>query len=321
VETPLVWAFRRILFNRTKYFWWHKVKWIMALCVIWAVLFSVLNLWHVLFRYDDLDDANEKFERDIRTYELPLSSTQANSLTTRFKEYADSWLVSDFFGAGQLEKYALDRYYSAFDLVDYDKVDTVEETKSGSGGGWSSQTQAARKDYNKIADRIEKVPVTQQRDYLTSAIEELWAAHDPESDSMNPGFVQAVERNVNRFESDMDAFLDTFSLLLEIEGLQEWTQVEMRIGSNEPKDFSNIPPRFSPEGVVRGEGGETVHFEFRRFKPPGFEPLQEVIDNPHQDFYPRLRSGAFILNFGRDYGLKVRLKGGTMKPPPELRKL
>jgi hypothetical protein len=59
VADPLMWAFRRIMFNKRKAFWRYLVKWVFAICLFWVVGFSLINLYHQLSLYGKLQQAEK----------------------------------------------------------------------------------------------------------------------------------------------------------------------------------------------------------------------------------------------------------------------
>lgn len=321
VDAPLKWAFHRILFNKRKYFWWHKVKWVCALCIMWAIIFSAINLWHLAFWYGDLDRANEGFVKDMRSYEKPLSESQANSIANRYKRYLDHWAVADFFGAADLERYAQERTYQIWGDVDYSKVDEEGGQAGSGGGGWNEATASAQKDFNKIPEKLEDVPPDQRGAEMERLIEEFWQNHDPESDSLNSAFVDAVNRWAEKYKNETGDFLDKpVTLELEVQGLAEYTQVTIQIGNEDPKDFSNMPG-FKPTKQIRGKVTDPVKFTYRKMRQQGFTPLTETVETPIEDFYPKLKQGGYTLDFGASYGLKVVLVSGSVPLPPKLNRI
>lgn len=321
VEVPLQWAFRRILFNKRKYFWWHKVKWVCALCIIWAILFSAVNVWHMAFWYSDLDRANTGYEKDMRSYEMPLSESQAGGIAHRYDKYLSHWAVSDFFGASGLWKYAKDRTDQIWGDVDYSKADVATSGSGGGGGGWNESTMAARDDYNKLVEQLDKVPPGDRKTEFDKMIAEFWQNHDPKTDSLSPGFVDAVNRWSEKYDREMGDFLDKpMSLELEVQGLQEYSQVTIQIGSEDAVFFSNMP-RFKPVKEIKGKPTAAITFTYRRLKQPDFTPLTEAINDPLKDFYPKLKAGGYTLDFGANYGLKVLLVKGSVPQPPKLNTL
>jgi len=315
VADPLMWAFRRIMFNKRKAFWRYLVKWAFALCLIWVVLFSVFNVHHQWSLYDDIEKADSKLSDGLRSGGGWLGDSNAKNLRSNYEDYLGKFSVSPFLGATPLIEFAKQRQQFINSRISVEK--TVEEAKEPPKPNYDEKTRAAADDFKRLKDSVATLPATEKEAALKAGIDKLLQTYP--KDSLNADFFKQMEAAPAQLKAAIaDAQTKPFQITLSVENLHSKSKVQIQIGDDPPVDFSNLMgdnPRV--EKSVSGVGNAPVKARFFDLSPSADReapPLLEQIENPIEMFYPKLTDG-YTLDFSRDYGIVVKLKGGT---PPKL---
>lgn len=330
IEVPLIWAFKRIIFNKRKYFWWHKVKWIMGLCIFWALLFSAINVWHVAFWYSDLERGDRKFYEEFPSAEKPLSTQQAHIFQDPFKEYLDHWAVSDFFGAHDLIIYANKHMREIQDSTDVTLASSPDDaTGGGGGGGGAANSQASKsavQNYNQIVDNVQMAPVGQRLQLYEQSMQTFWDNLGPvgtDSTSVSEGIVSSIKFYEKQYHSDWEEFSNNSTVTYEVTGLAEKERVTMQIDDGSGYDFVYFGEGNSANKLKRqvsGPPSDPIHFKQKNLVS-GLERTQDE-DDPLKNFYPVIKSGqGYRLHFGVERNIYIKWVEGTIPKPPKLSKL
>src|SRR5690606_34490123 len=177
-------------------------------------------------------------------------------------------------------------------------------------------TDAAKKDYKKIADDVGKLPPGEQQAAFDTKMTEFWQKHP--ADSLDPAFVKKVEGAQEQFKSGGTAVAEQkFEIELTIQGLREKSQVVAQIGTDPYVEFSNFSGTPTVSQRITGVGNAPVTFKWLDLTDQSIRYEQAPFENPIETFYPKLSTGI-RLDFGRDYNLIVKLKSGTPPKPPSI---
>ncbi|MFH2055922.1 MAG: hypothetical protein ABIJ61_08190 [bacterium] len=330
IEVPLIWAFKRIIFNKRKYFWWHKVKWIIGLCILWAVIFSAVNLWHTLFWTDDLTFADDQYYKKF-VFEEQVSRKTADQYQEYFNRYLRHWAITDFFGALPTRVYANLQRMKIETRIDSTLVETTtDDTETSGGGGGAAGSQAStdtRTDYNQIVAQVERKPLGERKALYEQEMAKFWSnlgEVGDDSTSVSKALVSSIEARQTSYHEQWEAFNEPIAIVYEITGLAEGEKVTMQVGGGNKVDFTNYgasdPGRSRLENEVTGRMSEELKFWHLNF---GTETKKEqTVDDPLTNFYPLVRAGqAFRLHFEADLNIYIKFKDGYFPKEPELRKL
>ncbi len=313
VADPLMWAFRRIMFNKRKAFWRYLVKWAFALCLIWVVTFSLFNLYNQYKLYDALDRAETKLADELRSSNGKFAENQAKNIKEKYSSYLEKLPVSAFLGATPLIEFAKQRQQFIDSRISFEK--TEQEKKEPPKPNYDEKTKAAAEDFKKLKDSVATLPAADKQTALETGIAKLLQDHP--KDSLDANFVKQVQAAPAQLKAGMAAAqTQPFQITLSLENLRPKSKVQIQIGDDPPVDFSNLMgdnPKV--EKPISGIGNAAVKAKFFDLSPSSTgEPLLQQIDNPVETFYPKLPEG-YALDFGKDYGIVVKLKSGT---PPKL---
>jgi hypothetical protein len=313
VADPLMWAFRRIMFNKRKASWRYLVKWVFALCLIWVVLFSAFNIHHQWSLYGKLERADAKLADELRSSGGQLAENGAKLLKSNYDGYLEKFSVSPFLGAAPVIQFAKDRKQLIDSRISVEK--TEQEKKEPPKPNFDEKTQAAANDFKRLKDSVAALPAAEKQAAMEAGINKLLQDHP--KDSLDAGFVKQVEAAPAQLKAAITAAqTQPFEITLSLENLRPKSKVQIQIGDDPPVDFSNLlgdNPRV--EKKVSGIGNASVKAKFIDLSPSSTgEPLLQQIDNPVESLYPKLSEG-YTLDFGKDYGIVVRLKSGQ---PPKL---
>jgi hypothetical protein len=321
VPQPLIWSFNRILFNKSKARWRTVTKWVVGLSIVWIVLVSLTNLFHMYSTYDVLERAENQFRNRFNLDAPQISKEEAERITETYDDYMGRIPVAEFLGAGPLIEHSRTRKSFAVSRVDnalkpppdFNKEEEAEPQSNEELGYSPEKTKQARESYNRMTGDIGELPPGEQVAAFEAGINKLWTEFP--KDSLNPKFVEKLMEALDNFKSGVGATSEVkFSLTFEINGLRERTQVKMQIGSGEVAEFSNFPSKQVTQNQANGVGNQPVKFTWLDYSPASTgQPLTMTFDNPMQDFYPELRNGPVRLGFGKDYEITIRLISG--KPP------
>ncbi|MCC6961823.1 MAG: hypothetical protein IT585_01080 [candidate division Zixibacteria bacterium] len=315
VPDPLVWSFNRILFNKRKQFWWRITKWVIGLSIVWMALYSAFNLYHVAFIYDDqLKRAEDGYNKAFISGPQPIDQATANIIKSKFDDYLKRMPVAEFFGAKPMIDYAKARQQFTQSQVSADAKPLVEEVAEDSP--YKAATDAAKKDYKKIADDVGKLPPGEQQAAFDTKMTEFWQKHP--ADSLDPAFVKKVEGAQEQFKSGGTAVAEQkFEIELTIQGLRDRSQVVAQIGTDPYVEFSNFSGTPTVSQKITGVGNAPVTFKWLDLTDQSIRYEQAPFENPIETFYPKLETGV-RLDFGRDYNLIVKRKSGTPPKPPSV---
>lgn len=316
VPDPLIWSFQRILFNKRKQVWWRMTKWVMALCFIWIAFFSAVNLYHVIFGYDGkLKRAEEKYEQVFGAGPIPIDQKTANLMKSNYKDYTDQFAVAKFFGAQPMIDYAAARQQFIQSQVSADAAPVaIEEEEPESP--YKAATDAAKKDYKKLGEDVAKLPPGEQQAAYDAKMTEFWTKHP--KDSLDPAFVAKLEEGQEKFKEGAGEVAEQkFDLELTVQGIRDKAQVTIQIGTDPEVEFSNFGGSPTVTQKISGTGNAAITFKWIDYSAAGAEPLQQIVENPIEEFYPQLNAG-FRVDFQRDYNVIVKLKSGTPPKPPSV---
>ncbi len=313
VADPLQWAFRRIMFNKRKAFWRYLVKWVFALCLMWVALFCIVNLYNQLKLYSMLDRAETKLVDELRTSNGQFTENQAKVIKEKYTAYYDKTPVSKFFGAAPLIQFVKERQQFIDSRISVEK--TEQEKKEPPKPNYDEKTKAAADDFKRLKDSVATLPATDKQAALEAGITKLFQDHP--KDSLDAVFVKQVEASPAQLKAGMaTAQILPFQITLAVENLRPKSKVVIQVGDNPPVDFANLlgdSPKV--EKQVTGIGNAPVHAKFIDLSPSSTgEPVPQDVENPIETFYPKLTEG-YTLDFGKDYGIVVKLKSGQ---PPKL---
>jgi hypothetical protein len=313
VADPLMWGFRRIMFNKRKAFWRYLVKWAFALSLMWVVAFSLFNIYHQYSLYDVLGRAETKLADELRSSNGKFAQTQADNIKQKYTSYLDKMPVSAFLGATPLVEFAKQRQQFIQSCVSFEK--TEQEKKEPPKPNYDEKTKAAEADFKRLKDSVATLPAAEKQTALVDGVAKLLVDHP--KDSLNADFVKEVQAAPAQLKAGIAAAqTQPFQITLSIENLRPKSKVQIQIGDDPPVDFSNrLGESPAVEKLVTGVGNAAVKAKFFDLSQSstGETPLQQI-DNPVEMFYPKLTEG-FTLDFGKDYGIVVKLKSGT---PPKL---
>ncbi|MGB5108023.1 MAG: hypothetical protein WBP29_13885 [Candidatus Zixiibacteriota bacterium] len=319
VPDPLIWSFQRILFNKRRQFWWRMTKWVMALCFIYMTLFSAVNLYHYIFIFDGkLKVSEKKYMQYFAAGKMPIDQKTANLVKSNYDDYLSLFPVAEFFGAKPLMDFARERQRFTQSQVSADAVVAEDDVLEDSP--FKEATEAATKDYNKLAADVAKLPPAEQQAALDAKMAEFWTKHPPET--LDPAFVTRLEQGHEKFKSGgADVAEQKFELELTVQNIRDKAQVTIQIGSDTEVEFGNLTGGSSTvTNKVSGAGNEPITFKWLDYNDASAPPLQQVVENPIEEFYPKLNSG-FRVDFQKDYNIIVKLKSGTPPKPPSLPQL
>ncbi len=318
VPDPLVWSFNRILFNKRKALWGKAVRWVVALSILWMAIFSVVNLYHMYSCWDSsgpLGRAESKYEKYFPTGVEKVAPQEATALRDIYKEYLNRDPVSNFFGAQPMIDYVNARMTWINTRVSADVKPRPEDIPADSP--FKAATEAAAKDYDKIKADVAKLPPAEQQAELDKKMAEFWAKHPAET--LDPAFVKDIESKQEAFKSGAKAASEEpFEVELTISNIRQNSQIEMKIGDEEDAQFTNYGSTTSITQKLAGKGNAAVTFKWFDLTDPSMAPLVYVIENPIEEFYPKVQTTGYKLDFGRDYNLIVKLKSGNPPSPPKL---
>ncbi len=328
VADPLMWAFRRIMFNKRKAFWRYLVKWAFALCLIWVAGFSLINLYHQLSLYKDLEKADDYTWKNLRPTEDGVNPSYYEMARSNYKKYDDRLIISNFLGAKPLRVFVQERFRLIEDAQRAEearvKQAQTEAAKSGKVVKPSpkptyadERTAAAAKEFESLKKSLEAKPAADRLTTLEDGVAKLWAKFP--KDSLDTSFVKQVDAAPEDFKNQVTAAqTQVFKITLSVENIRFQSKVQIQIGDDPPVDFSNrLGESPSVEKQVSGVGNNVVKARFYDLSSSADRdapPLLEEIANPIEMFYPKLTDG-YTLDFSRDYGIVVKLKSGT---PPKL---
>jgi len=162
---------------------------------------------------------------------------------------------------------------------------------------------------------VATLPAADKQAALEAGIAKL--LQDYPKDSLDANFVKQVQAAPAQLKAGMAAAqTQPFQITLSLENLRPKSKVQIQVGDDPPVDFSNLMgdnPKV--EKPISGIGNAAVKAKFFDLSPSSTgEPLLQQIDNPVETFYPKLTEG-YTLDFGKDYGIVVKLKSGS---PPKL---
>jgi hypothetical protein len=313
VADPLMWGFRRIMFNKRKAFWRYLVKWAFALSLMWVTGFSLFNIYHQYSLYDVLGHAETKLADELRSSNGKFAQTQADNIKQKYTSYLDKMPVSAFLGANPLVEFAKQRQQFIQSRVSFEK--TEQEKREPPKPNYDEKTKAAVDDFKRLKDSVATLPAAEKQAALEAGIAKLLQTYP--KDSLDAGFVKQVEAAPAQLKAGIAAAqVQPFQITLSLENLRSKCKVQIQIGDDPPVDFSNLMgdnPKV--EKPVSGVGNASVKAKFFDLSQSstGETPVQQI-DNPVETFYPKLGEG-YTLDFGKDYGIVVKLKSGT---PPKL---
>lgn len=316
VPDPLIWSFQRILFNKRKQFWWRMTKWVMALSVLWMVLFSAFNAYHYVFIYDGkLKNSEAKYNQYFAAGPTPIDQKTANIIKSNYEDYLGLIPVAEFFGAKPLIDFAKSRQQFVQSQVSADVVTADAEIPPDSP--FKEATEAAKKDYAKLAADVGKLPPADQQAAFDAKMTEFWTKHPAET--LDPAFVKKLEDGQEKFKSGgAEVAEQKFELELIVQNIRAKAQVTIQIGTDPEVEFGNLAgdsPTVSHK--ISGTGNASITFRWLDYSDASAPPLQQVVDNPIEVFYPKLNSG-FRVDYGKDYNVIVKLKSGAPPKPPSL---
>lgn len=313
VADPLMWAFRRIMFNKRKAFWRYLVKWAFALALIWVVAFSLFNVYHQLKLYGNLERAEAKLGDELRSSNGKFAETQAKNIKSNYTSYLDRTPVSSFLGAAPMIEFVKQRQQWIDSRISVEK--TEQEKKEPPKPNYDEKTKAAADDLKRLKDSVSALPAAEKQAAMEAGIAKLLQDHPKET--LDPNFVKQAEAAPAQLKAAMTAAqTQHFQITLSVENLRPKSKVQIQIGDDPPVDFSNLMgdnPKV--EKPITGVGNAAVKAKFFDLSPSSTgEPLLQQVDNPVETFYPKLTEG-YALDFGKDYGIVVKLKSGQ---PPKL---
>ena len=320
VPDPLIWSFQRILFNKRRQFWWRMTKWVMALCFLYMALFSAVNLYHYAFIYDGKLKASEKkYNQYFAAGKMPIDQKTANLVKSNYDDYLNLFPVAEFFGAKPLMDFARERQRFTQSQVSADAVVVVEE-EVPEDSPFKEATEAAKKDYAKLAGDVGKLPPAEQQAAFDAKMAEFWAKHPAET--LDPAFVTKLEQGQEKFKSGgAEVAEQKFELELTVQNIREKAQVTVQIGTDPEVEFGNLTGGSSTvTNTISGTGNAAITFKWLDYNDASAPPLLQVVENPIEEFYPKLSSG-FRVDFQKDYNIIVKLKSGTPPKPPSLPQL
>jgi hypothetical protein len=162
---------------------------------------------------------------------------------------------------------------------------------------------------------VATLPAAEKQAALEAGIAKLLQDHP--KDSLDANFVKQVEAAPAQLKAAIAAAqTQPFQITVSVENLRPKSKVQIQIGDDPPIDFSNLmgdTPKV--EKSITGVGNAPVkakYFDLSQ-SSTGETPEQQV-ENPVEAFYPKLTEG-YTLDFGKDYGIVVKLKSGA---PPKL---
>jgi len=242
----------------------------------------------------------------------PIASNADKKLEDDYREYLKRIPVSDFFGAGELIDYA-ERQIRSIDDARLRAGIAPEVTPQAAG--WDSVTIAAKNDYNKLTEELGKLPPDQQGTSFEQMLTAFFEKHPKEG--LDPEFVKMLEAIAEAFKKAGTDFPDKeFQITLGVSNLRDNTQISIQIGDLPRVDFTKYAAKPGiPDKQISGKGNSPVTFTYRDFSKSEAAPLTESISDPLKDFYPKLNGEGYKVNFGKEYGIVVRLKSGL---PPQL---
>ncbi len=320
VPDPLIWSFQRILFNKRKQSWWRLTKWVMALSLLYMILFSAVNFYHYVSIYEGKLKASEKkYNQYFSAGPSPIDQKTANLIKSNYDDYLALFPVAEFFGAKPLMDLARERQRFAQSQVSADAV-VADDNEVPEDSPFKEATEAAKKDYNKLAADIGKLPPAEQQAAFDVQMKEFWTKHPPET--LDPAFVTKLEQGQEKFKSGgAEVAEQKFELELTVQNIRDKAQVTIQIGTDPEVEFGNLTGGSSTvTNKVSGTGNAAITFKWLDYSDASSEPLQQVVENPIEEFYPKLNSG-FRVDFQKDYNIIVKLKSGTPPKPPSVPQL
>lgn len=320
VPDPLIWSFQRILFNKRKQFWWRMTKWVMALSFLWMALFSAINLYHYAVVYDGkLAQCEKKYNQYFSAGPSPIDQKTANIINSNYDDYLKLFPVAEFFGARPLMDFARERQRFVRSQISADVV-IADEAEVPEDSPYKEATEAAQKDYAKLAGDVGKLPPAEQQAAFDAKMAEFWAKHPPET--LDPAFVKKLEAGQEKFKAGgAEVAEQKFELELTVQNIREKAQVTIQIGTDPEVEFGNLTGNSATvTHKVAGTGNAAITFRWLDYSDASAPPLVQVVENPIEEFYPKLNSG-FRVDYGKDYNIIVKLKSGTPPKPPSVPQL
>jgi hypothetical protein len=324
VPDPLMWAFRRIMFNKRKAFWRYLTKWVIALCLMWIVGFSAINLYHQWILYDKLQkietSRNDKLRPNPGGEPLPVANFDA--IRNDYRDYLKRLLVSDFLGAQPIRLFVERRIKAIEDskqqMLNLEAQRDAEQKKHPEikreppKPTYSAKTQTADAELAKIMEAIAQQPPADRQTWLTQQITDLLTKYA--ADSLDTAFITKANGRPEEYKKQVAAAQEqVFDIELVVENLAPKSQVAIIVGDQPEVEFSNrLGKTPSVTKEVQGKGFAPVKFIWRDLGDDKAIPLEWPVANPAVDFYPKLKDG-YPLDFGVGKGIIVKLKSG--QPP------
>lgn len=329
VADPLMWAFRRIMFNKRKAFWRYLAKWAIALCIMWIAAFSAINIYHYLAVYKKLNTAEKCYLDNLRP--TPGGESVAigycKKATEDYDDYLNRFAVSNFLGAAPLINFANGRKTLIGNLnrqwAGMKKQPDKDNENKGAGKEkeqpkqeFVGKTKEANDAFEKIKADLSEQPAAERQAWLQKQCDALLATYP--ADSLDPAFVTQVKGTPGEYKKQVDDVnAQPYTLDLTVENLSYKWVVTIKIGASTDVEFRNFDSEDRPLSdtkKVTGIGNAPVKFTWYDQHDRTMTPLEMEVTNPIDSLYPALKPGqVYPLEFGTGKGIRLKLKSG--QPP------